>query len=628
MHLQQDGGLAEFDATAIDARPTPPHQAWWRRWLPRVVMLAFALALISPGLAWRQFAWDYTEPGRYRFDINRNFTFGVKAIEQGYLNLYENDLRDNPSVERKLDYTPLRLAMFEGWATWIRRTDPTAERWRPEAAFSAPLMNAYTAGELLAAIAAMLIVVTWLRQCRAGDDLLRPEPPPWTGVIRAMAAFALLWFDPGMAIIAHGWPSPNMWVVPFYLWTALLCLWDFWFIAGLVMGIGMMLQGQQMFTAAVFILWPLMAGKPSRSFRWISGAALAFMGVTAGWMFTVRPDIEQPARYLNWTAVIWFVGAMFLLALPAVRQVSTWVKWKWWQALPAAAAFLVINLPAWQTRDGMVILVTLLLSSGAIAAMVWGRWSFKRYVLALSAALLLAACIPFFNASTAWWEIGFRYGAERFEWVGSNQANNLGAILRYGFDWGNIHEVCFTIPAKWLWRWPGEVMEVNNRQVLLTIYIAFFLVACFAIAWQWRKRGTGLLAALVLPWVLFFTLLPQMSPRYTVFVAGIGAICVGRSVGLAMLTLFFSALTVEQVALCMMNSRHFDGSIVHNALFNVDTRELFTHLNPGPAWGTLVAAGVFLAVSLAIPWRRRQISSSLNTGSSRTPAVRVSAITG
>lgn len=61
-----------------------------------------------------------------------------------------------------------------------------------------------------------------------------------------------------------------MWAIPYYLWTVFFCLSDGWFLAGLVMGVGAMLQGQQLFVAGVFVFWPLLAGRPMMAFRWVS----------------------------------------------------------------------------------------------------------------------------------------------------------------------------------------------------------------------------------------------------------------------------------------------------------------------------------------------------------------------
>lgn len=564
-------------------------------------MALFALAMILPAIQYREWVWDFTQPGRFRGDLNRNFTFGVKALENGYLNLYEDDLRDQPSFGQKLDYTPLRLLTFEAWAAWVWKFHPQGEAIRTchgdrhEYDVAAPLLTYYTALVWFGAVAAMLIVRHWLVTCARAQLPPDTQPSPWTGFVRSLLAFMLLLFDPGVAIISHGWPSPNMWVIPLYLWTVLFCLWDRWFVAGVVMGIGALMQGQQMFILPVFILWPLLAGRPERALRWVCGFAFMFVGFTAGWMFTVRPDIHQQVRHINWPAVTWAAASLMLLALIALRRQIPW-RWHvaWWWA-PIGLAAVVITLPAWVRMDWKMLLLALPITAIALAAMGWLRWSQKRYLLPLATAGLLLACIPFFDASTAWWEVGFLYGAERFPNVGGVLTNNLGTILHFNFGWHRINQQVFTLPVGAGLGWPRtEPVEVTIRQVMVTIYAAFFILAAFAIARQWNRKSPGLLVAIVLPWVLFFTLMPQMSPRYAVFAAGVGAICVGRSIGMTLLVLYFSALTVEQTGLCMM------GRLEEvNWLFNPTMRDYFVAINqPGLSWATLVAAGLFLWVAL------------------------------
>ncbi len=603
---REDAPISAHQSTPSDT--AVPRRRVWRRYIPALLLGLFVIAMIRPGLGFRTWAWDFTEPGRFRGDINRNFVFGAKALDNGYLNLYEDDIRDQPSRGWKLDYTPLRLLTFETWAAWTRRTHPGASQW--EDSYSAPLINYYTTLEWLAAVAALLIVRHWLIECARADQPFAPDVSPWTGFVRAMLAFTLLWFDPGVAIIAHGWPSPNMWVIPLYLWTALFCLWDCWFVAGLVMGIGAMMQGQQMLVAPIFILWPLFAGRPVRAMRWVCGFAFAFIGITSGWMLSVRPDLQSQVRFVNWRAVSWLVASLLMLLLLALHRQFPWRYRRVWWLVPAGLAVVVINVPAWAIGDRWIIGATMLLSVGMIAALWQFGWTTKRYLLPLATAGLLAGCMPLFGATTAWWDIGFAYGAERFPNVGGTLANNLGAILHFNFNWQDIHETCFAIaPGTWF-NWGSESIAVNNRQVLLTIYMLFFVAGAFALARQWRRRGRNLLIALVLPWVLFFTLMPQMSPRYAVFAAGIGAICIGRSAGMSLLVLYFSALTVEQTSLCMMFGNRVGGDHF-NALFNGEMRDLFERINcPGPSWATLIAAGVFMWMSLTGAPRRSANSSA------------------
>ncbi len=188
------------------------------RWVGRGLFVSFMLAVIVLGVLYRNWAWDYTSVARYRFDINRNYNFGVIALDQGYLGVYEDQVRDNPPYELKIDYPPLRLATFEAWAKWTRWTHPGAKQWQEDYSFNWFLIQYNTMLGLLASAAAFLIVRHWLRECARGAEgksgertlLVEGRVGEWTGVLHATIAFVLLCFDPGVAIIGHGWPSPNL----------------------------------------------------------------------------------------------------------------------------------------------------------------------------------------------------------------------------------------------------------------------------------------------------------------------------------------------------------------------------------------------------------------------------------
>lgn len=358
------------------------------------------------------------------------------------------------------------------------------------------------------------------------------------------------------------------------------------------MGIGAMLQGQQLFVAGVFVMWPVFAGRPVAAFRWISGFALAFSLVASGWMLTTRPDVSLPARFVNWTAAAWVGGCVSSLALVGLRGSLRGRVHGAWFLLPGAVAAVTICFPPIAGGDDRAAAIATAAAAGLIALFWFTTWATKRYLLATTLAASLFACIPFFGASTAWWKIGFLYGAERFPMMTPGPTNNLAAILEYYFDWRRIADVVVTIPEGGLWRWPNEPLPVNIKQVLVALFAAALIASAVAIARQWRRGDRNLLPALVLPWVLFYTLLPQISPRYSVFVAGIGAICIGRSIGLWLLVLLFSLVTVMQTMLLMIGANGLYGSNRGDALFNGHVGQFLNHFNPGISFAVLVAAGV------------------------------------
>jgi hypothetical protein len=257
-------------------------------------------------------------------------------------------------------------------------------------------------------------------------------------------------------------------------------------------------------------------------------------------------------------------------------------------------------------------MVAMSVASVAALALVWifwtRTWMFKRYVLALVIGLCLFLCIPLFGASTAWWKIGFVYGTERFPTMAAGSlVNNVPGIMQSMFGWYYVHQTVFTLPAGVLFGFPSEPVAVDARQILMGVFLPLFVLGAFAAARQWRRQDRNLLVALTLPWVLFYTLLPQMTSRYAVFAAGVGAICIGSSVGMSLLALVFSALTVMQTSLSMMAGTRVYARSSTNPLFNGGMLNLFETLTPGVSWAVIVAAGVFVWVSL--PRARRRMPS-------------------
>jgi len=57
--------------TALAIAETPTHTARaisWRRWLPLAFAAVVLVGLTIPGISYRRWAWDFTEPGRFEFD--------------------------------------------------------------------------------------------------------------------------------------------------------------------------------------------------------------------------------------------------------------------------------------------------------------------------------------------------------------------------------------------------------------------------------------------------------------------------------------------------------------------------------------------------------------------------------
>lgn len=614
---QAKGGMSIMtEVAASNQTPQTSKRPLGRRLLRLGLWILFIdlmAVMVFEGVNLRRFAWDFTAPVRFLYDVRRNHMFGEQARQEGFLNVYENQVVSNPDEANKINYSPLRLAVFEAWAAWTHHTNPAVTEWQPSHQFNAFVMYFNTTLELASAIAAFLIVHHWIRrtwQPRSPlpDVSQQPRPGPWVGIFRATLAFILVWFSPAMIVSAHGWPSWDSWVVPFFLWAVLLCCWDYWFVAGVVFGIGAMFKGQQLFIAAMFILWPLFALQLRNALKWASGFAFAFAMIASGWMLTTRPDMNSPLRAINWPAVLWVSGSALALALVGLRWQLKRVPRLVFLAV-AIVAIGCMSWPAFRVGSSSGVKGILVVAAALAALLVWRlpSWRGRLYVIAAVVAGTLLLCIPFFGAGTAWWELGFMYGTERHANMIVGPGNNLCALLDARFGWHDVHEIVYTIAPRTLLSWPSQAIELELRHVMLLLFVVLFIPACLAIALQWRRNDRNFLIALATPWMLFYTIPAQIHERYLLFAAGAGACAVGASLGMGLLDLFLIVLTAAQTANCMMMASRIGPQ--HNMdldhpLFNYDTGLFLQRIRPDISWAVLLACAIFFYLSFT-RYRRR-----------------------
>ena len=590
------------------SKPIIDHaKASWGRRLWRLGLLLLLIEVlvgaVVVGFQVRRWTFEQTQPARFLGDINRNYTFGRQAMEEGFFNVYENQVASNPDEAHKINYTPLRLWIFEQWAKWNQSRFDKPEDWRPTHEFHAFVMYFNTALELLAAIAAFLIVKHWLWRSAPLKDT---DGLPWLdrlfyGSFRATLAFLLLWFNPAMIANAHGWPTWDMWVIPFFLWAVLLASWEWWFLAGLVIGVGAMFKGQQMFVVWMFMLWPLFAGKPGRALRCLCGFGLAFSLVVSGWMLTLRPEMPSPGRAWNTAAIVWVACCILAVVLANLwRLIPSQRKWMWLAiGLPV---LLLVAYPLWthQTALGYGLLAM----AGAIVAA--GRFLPLRkqgYPLAGAVAASLFLCIAFFGATTAWWELGFMYGTERHMQMVVGPGNNLCALLEARFGFHDPKEYLFTIPAHYLMGLPWSEVDVDLRHLLAGIFFTLFVISCIAIAKQWRNNDRRFLVAIIVPWLLFYAIPAQVHERYLLYACGAGSIVIGMGYGYALLNVFLAVLTAIQTLNCMMLANGLQYRDDH-PLLNRSFGQFCDRLRPDISWAVLAITGVFFfSAFMTSRWR-------------------------
>ena len=74
----------------------------------------------------------------------------------------------------------------------------------------------------------------------------------------------LVWCNPLLLIDSHAWPQWDVWILPIFLFAALLASLNRWMLAGMLLGIGCMFKGQMLLAGPVLILWPLFEGRWGR----------------------------------------------------------------------------------------------------------------------------------------------------------------------------------------------------------------------------------------------------------------------------------------------------------------------------------------------------------------------------
>ncbi len=660
--------------------PTPRRRfSWWF-----VAWLIFLAAVVGSilwsvrhGWEFRKQAWEYFEPARFRGDIWRNFYFGTLALRDGLLNLYDDQAADPPEERRRLNYPPMRTVVFARWAKSTgepeRTPDDREPRWESGLAFNRVLQDFNTVIALCGAVAAGLLVQHWIRRHNRLAYAAEGRAPPrsWWAWAAAAIAFGLYWYNPAGLILGHGWPSPNAWLMPFFLWALLFASWELWFIAGVTIGIGAMFQGQHLLVAPFWILWPIFAGQPMRAVRWMIGFSFGFLVIASGWLLTVRPAMALPDRHLNPAAIVWMIGGVVaVLAIPMLRRFAECqsdqaseddldgielAEADGSENQPPADSFAepvdvvehprgIVNSALLFLGGSLFVAIILLIwpaiiygrlfslltggvilaSVGLVALLWWRGWRAVRYAIPGLIAAQLLLCIPLFDASTSWWEVGFRYGTERHDNMAVGKASNLGSLLRTKYGWRKTDEVVTTLEDGALLGIiradAGESAEssglfsslrdpdITIKELMLAIYLVTLTLASIATAIQWRRGNRNFLLAATAPWVLMALIPAQMHERYLGF-AGLAAavwIGAGGGVGWAMLGMFLSIVTYVQVLIQMIESSgrrvsRGEDPLIAREYFgwfsNGEMMQAFNRAFPDIAWALLLAAAMVLVGS-------------------------------
>jgi len=447
----------------------------------------------------------------------------------------------------------------------------------------------------------------------------------------------LVWFNPAMILSAHGWPTWDMWIIPFYVYAMLFASLDWWFCAGVMIAIGAMFKGQQLFVAPVFILWPILLGRVGSALRWIAGLVFGLGVLASPWMVSYPPDgnLLVP-RVMDGPALKWVLTVT--AAVVVVGGMRVWLWWYWRR--PG------IGVAVWRERVGVLRgnwRVWLAIGGVALAVLVgpvlilwpwfWGgAGAMPGRMIGLAAVLpLLAVCLPlrrlpqvagaalggalllcmvYFHGSHAWADCGWLFGTHH--WVGfvMGMTSNLPGLLNLRFGWYDMNEVVMTIPQGWfhlaIWSWPGVDFPLTVKPFFFTIFVITLLITTVGIAFQARRNDPRFLIAITTPWILFFCIPCQIHERYLLYAAGIGMVAAGESIGMALMAVFLSIVTWIMTIHVMLNNgrpRMFMRE-EFGRTFGMKLHNFIRATHPDIAWAILLCAVIYFYMSLT-PSRSR-----------------------
>src|SRR4029434_912630 len=257
----------------------------------RALLALLIVALFLGGVQLRRWIGGTTRHVRYQHDIVNAFYWGSETMKEarrlsadeattnsltgflrGYLALYDRVKHKAYDNDYGLDYPPLRLLIMAIWARQVRSEFPGVDDGHPK--LVNPLLKINLLCELLSAVAIFFLVRLCLqRQPRAAQSFLfhslSREDRAW---IFGLAAASAAWLEPSMILDAHGWPQWDVWILPFYLFAALVALKNRWFLCGSLLAAGAMFKGQLLFVAPFFVLWPLWQKRWNRALRMLAGS--------------------------------------------------------------------------------------------------------------------------------------------------------------------------------------------------------------------------------------------------------------------------------------------------------------------------------------------------------------------
>jgi hypothetical protein len=279
-------------------RPTVVPALHWQRLLMGitawVALLIVSACVFKVGIQLRRWAWEQTVNMHFIGDATHAYTWGSDSDNIGLFKRYRQiraDYGDQPPMEYGLDYTPLRLTIVTIWAHWVNQHFDGSDQWDPDKsyAFHRPILMFNAACEAAAAVGVVMVLRLMRKITRGGAAESTRIRDIFGRYVPLAVAALLVWFNPSL-ILNDCWPQWDCWILPFFVFALYFSMRDWWFTAGLMLGIGAMLKGQILFVGPIFLLWPLFSARWLSAARVVFGLAMAMTLIAIPWTLTSRGD--------------------------------------------------------------------------------------------------------------------------------------------------------------------------------------------------------------------------------------------------------------------------------------------------------------------------------------------------
>jgi len=188
-----------------------------------------------------------------------------------------------------------------------------------------------------------------------------------------------------------------------------------------------------------------------------------------------------------------------------------------------------------------------------------------------------------FEGSFDWFEIGYVYPQHHYPRLVQSGANLPRLLSDSPYHWQITDAV--NLP---------HLPAITMRTFLIWLYTIMMVMCGIGASLHARRRSARFLLAIATPWVLLFTIMPQMHERYLVWAAVVTCVGFGLGPGYALLALVTTWLAFFNMAGVMM---------WRDPTSLPTLTAVMKGMNPGIVWGLMMLAAIYLYLAV-VPFSR------------------------